>query len=111
MNTSAAVRLCISRTVSSGYRCCSETNGELRKDLGLVAAKCTTANSCSIEILLARRSPSRAPDYSRSQPTYSRIKLILGQEYGDLSSGETAQSTTDFGLNMLETIRATTDKK
>jgi len=28
-----------------------------------------------------------------------------------LSQGESAESTTAYGLNILETIRATTDKK
>ncbi|KAI1774763.1 Bromodomain-containing protein [Hypoxylon cercidicola] len=34
----------------------------------------------------------------------------LQEEFGDLSSGETAESTTAYGLNILESIRATTDK-
>ncbi|KAI8628863.1 Bromodomain-containing protein [Xylariaceae sp. FL1651] len=37
-----------------------------------------------------------------------RRKLI--EEYGDLSNGETSESTTAYGLNILESIRATTDK-
>ncbi|ORY54552.1 Bromodomain-containing protein [Pseudomassariella vexata] len=34
----------------------------------------------------------------------------LQEEFGDLSKGETAQSTKAYGLNILESIRATTDK-
>ncbi|KAI1103574.1 Bromodomain-containing protein [Jackrogersella minutella] len=34
----------------------------------------------------------------------------LQEEFGDLSNGETAASTTAYGLNILESIRATTDK-
>ncbi|KAI5864805.1 Bromodomain-containing protein [Durotheca rogersii] len=34
----------------------------------------------------------------------------LQEEFGDLSNGETAISTTAYGLNILESIRATTDK-
>ncbi|KAI0895904.1 Bromodomain-containing protein [Annulohypoxylon nitens] len=34
----------------------------------------------------------------------------LQEEFGDLSNGETAESTTAYGLNILESIRATTDK-
>ncbi|KAI6088083.1 Bromodomain-containing protein [Hypoxylon rubiginosum] len=34
----------------------------------------------------------------------------LQEEFGDLSKGETAESTTAYGLNILESIRATTDK-
>ncbi|KAI0446424.1 Bromodomain-containing protein [Xylaria telfairii] len=37
-----------------------------------------------------------------------RRKLI--EEYGDLANGETNESTTAYGLNILESIRATTDK-
>ncbi|KAI0545563.1 Bromodomain-containing protein [Xylaria curta] len=37
-----------------------------------------------------------------------RRKLI--EEYGDLTNGETNESTTAYGLNILESIRATTDK-
>ncbi|KAI0876891.1 Bromodomain-containing protein [Hypoxylon argillaceum] len=37
-----------------------------------------------------------------------RRKLI--EEYGDLANGETSESTTAYGLNILESIRATTDK-
>ncbi|KAI0804387.1 hypothetical protein GGR55DRAFT_698736 [Xylaria sp. FL0064] len=38
-----------------------------------------------------------------------RRKLI--EEYGDLADGETSESTTAYGLSILESIRATTDKK
>ncbi|KAI1136118.1 Bromodomain-containing protein [Hypoxylon sp. FL0543] len=34
----------------------------------------------------------------------------LLEEFGDLSNGETPESTTAYGLNILESIRATTDK-
>ncbi|KAI1766647.1 Bromodomain-containing protein [Hypoxylon sp. FL1150] len=34
----------------------------------------------------------------------------LQEDFGDLSKGETAESTTAYGLNILESIRATTDK-
>ncbi|KAI4865021.1 Bromodomain-containing protein [Hypoxylon rubiginosum] len=34
----------------------------------------------------------------------------LQEEFGDLSNGETSESTTAYGLNILESIRATTDK-
>ncbi|KAK6949249.1 hypothetical protein Daesc_009323 [Daldinia eschscholtzii] len=34
----------------------------------------------------------------------------LVEEFGDLSNGETTESTTAYGLNILESIRATTDK-
>lgn len=34
----------------------------------------------------------------------------LQEEFGDLSNGETPESTTAYGLNILESIRATTDK-
>ncbi|KAI1752225.1 Bromodomain-containing protein [Xylaria castorea] len=37
-----------------------------------------------------------------------RRKLV--EEYGDLTNGETNESTTAYGLNILESIRATTDK-
>ncbi|KAI0431554.1 Bromodomain-containing protein [Xylaria sp. FL1042] len=37
-----------------------------------------------------------------------RRKLI--EEYGDLADGETSESTTAYGLSILESIRATTDK-
>ncbi|KAI1809770.1 Bromodomain-containing protein [Poronia punctata] len=37
-----------------------------------------------------------------------RRKLM--EEYGDLSKGETNESTTAYGLSILESIRATTDK-
>ncbi|KAI1131794.1 Bromodomain-containing protein [Nemania abortiva] len=37
-----------------------------------------------------------------------RRKLI--EEYGDLTDGETTESTTAYGLSILESIRATTDK-
>ncbi|KAF2969927.1 hypothetical protein GQX73_g3615 [Xylaria multiplex] len=37
-----------------------------------------------------------------------RRKLI--EEYGDLANGETSESTTAYGLSILESIRATTDK-
>ncbi|CAJ2500093.1 Uu.00g029460.m01.CDS01 [Anthostomella pinea] len=37
-----------------------------------------------------------------------RRKLI--EEFGDLANGESPQSTTAYGLNILESIRATTDK-
>ncbi|KAI0410174.1 Bromodomain-containing protein [Xylaria palmicola] len=37
-----------------------------------------------------------------------RRKLI--EEYGDLANSETSESTTAYGLNILESIRATTDK-
>lgn len=37
-----------------------------------------------------------------------RRKLI--EEYGDLADGETHESTTAYGLSILESIRATTDK-
>ncbi|KAH9893026.1 Bromodomain-containing protein [Xylariomycetidae sp. FL2044] len=34
----------------------------------------------------------------------------LQEEYGDLSNGESTQSTTAYGLSILDSIRATTDK-
>ncbi|KAI1465390.1 Bromodomain-containing protein [Daldinia caldariorum] len=37
-----------------------------------------------------------------------RRKLV--EEFGDLSNGETTESTTAYGLSILESIRATTDK-
>ncbi|KAI0200883.1 Bromodomain-containing protein [Astrocystis sublimbata] len=37
-----------------------------------------------------------------------RRKLI--EEYGDLANGETSETTTAYGLSILESIRATTDK-
>ncbi|GAP85348.1 putative bromodomain-containing protein [Rosellinia necatrix] len=49
--------------------------------------------------------PETAADTDRAA---KRRKLI--EEYGDLADGETDESTTAYGLNILESIRATTDK-
>lgn len=57
-----------------------------------------------------RKSSIANGDGAPGTPDRVAKRRKLEEEYGDLSSGETAQSTTDFGLNMLETIRATTDK-
>ncbi|KAH7027433.1 Bromodomain-containing protein [Microdochium trichocladiopsis] len=43
-------------------------------------------------------------------PDRASKRRRLQEEFGDLSQGETPESTTAYGLNILETIRATTDK-
>ncbi|KAK6068860.1 bromodomain containing protein [Seiridium cupressi] len=43
-------------------------------------------------------------------PDRAAKRRRLEEEFGDLSNGESSRSTTAYGLNMLETIRATTDK-
>ncbi|KAI1077374.1 Bromodomain-containing protein [Whalleya microplaca] len=43
-------------------------------------------------------------------PDRAAKRRKLQEEFGDLSNGETSESTTAYGLNILESIRATTDK-
>ncbi|KAJ1327520.1 chromatin structure-remodeling complex subunit RSC4 [Microdochium nivale] len=43
-------------------------------------------------------------------PDRASKRRRLQEEFGDLSQGESAESTSAYGLNILETIRATTDK-
>lgn len=43
-------------------------------------------------------------------PDRAAKRRKLQEEFGDLVNGETAESTTAYGLNILESIRATTDK-
>ncbi|KAI1879921.1 hypothetical protein JX265_001542 [Neoarthrinium moseri] len=49
-------------------------------------------------------------DAGSSTPDRASKRRRLEEEFGDLANGESAESTTAYGLNMLETIRATTDK-
>ncbi|KAI0126550.1 hypothetical protein BJ170DRAFT_684137 [Xylariales sp. AK1849] len=49
-------------------------------------------------------------DPGADTPDRASKRRKLQEDFGDLANGETAQSTTAYGLHMLETIRATTDK-
>ncbi|KAI1497053.1 Bromodomain-containing protein [Biscogniauxia marginata] len=50
------------------------------------------------------------PDSGTDTPDRASKRRRLLEEFGDLSNGETPESTTAYGLNILESIRATTDK-
>ncbi|KAI2614845.1 Bromodomain-containing protein [Hypoxylon sp. NC1633] len=58
-----------------------------------------------------KASGARSVDSSGNDPNDRAAKRRkLQEEFGDLSHGETAESTTAYGINILESIRATTDK-
>ncbi|KAF3021501.1 hypothetical protein G7054_g8893 [Neopestalotiopsis clavispora] len=57
-----------------------------------------------------RKSSIANGDNVPGTPDRAAKRRRLEEEFGDLSKGESAESTTAYGLNMLETIRATTDK-
>ncbi|KAI5917306.1 Bromodomain-containing protein [Camillea tinctor] len=57
-----------------------------------------------------KASGANGPDAAPDTPDRASKRRKLLEEFGDLSNGETADSTTAYGLNILDSIRATTDK-
>ncbi|KAI1485302.1 Bromodomain-containing protein [Biscogniauxia mediterranea] len=57
-----------------------------------------------------KASGASGPDAAPDTPDRASKRRKLLEEFGDLSNGETPDSTTAYGLNILESIRATTDK-
>ncbi|KAI1170004.1 Bromodomain-containing protein [Nemania sp. FL0916] len=55
-----------------------------------------------------RKASANGTEGADTDRAAKRRKLV--EEYGDLTDGETTESTTAYGLNILESIRATTDK-
>ncbi|KAI0158191.1 Bromodomain-containing protein [Xylariaceae sp. FL1272] len=57
-----------------------------------------------------KASAASAQDAAPDTPDRAAKRRKVMEEYGDLSNGESAESTTAYGLSILESIRATTDK-
>ncbi|KAI1259939.1 Bromodomain-containing protein [Xylariaceae sp. FL1019] len=57
-----------------------------------------------------KASAASAHDAAPNTPDRATKRRKVMEEYGDLSNGESAESTTAYGLIILESIRATTDK-
>ncbi|KAI0598984.1 Bromodomain-containing protein [Biscogniauxia sp. FL1348] len=57
-----------------------------------------------------KASGANGPDAGPDTPDRAAKRRKLLEEFGDLSNGETPDSTTAYGLNILDSIRATTDK-
>ncbi|KAI1331361.1 Bromodomain-containing protein [Xylariaceae sp. FL0255] len=57
-----------------------------------------------------KRKSSRGSSQDTGADDRAAKRRKVLEEFGDLSKGETPQSTTAFGLSILESIRATTDK-
>ncbi|RYP12833.1 hypothetical protein DL767_011058 [Monosporascus sp. MG133] len=57
-----------------------------------------------------KRKASGANGHDAGSDDRAAKRRKLQEEFGDLSNGETPESTTAYGLSILESIRATTDK-